>query len=221
MDTRLIELLTELAGANDTATAERLLHEAHEHLGEQAPAYSPLLATLITRARESAKLRDLAARDSLTGIANRRTFDEALRRELARQNRHGTSISVVLVDLDGLKDINDSFGHAAGDKAIIAAARALEESLRGCDLVARLGGDEFGVLLPDTEPVGAYIVAERLRLSVEDRIVAGHHLRTSVGVATAAQQVANAGRLVAAADADLYRNKRERSGLLQLPLPAA
>lgn len=217
MDTRLIELLTELAGAEDAAKAERLLYEAHALLGENAGAYSPLLATLVTRARESALLKDLAARDPLTGIANRRTFDEVLRRELARQNRHGHRVSVVLVDLDGLKEINDRHGHGAGDMAIIGAASALEESLRGCDLVARLGGDEFGVLLPDTEPVGAYIVAERLRLAIEDRIVAGNHLRASVGVATAAQRIGNAQRLVAAADADLYRNKRERSGLLQLP----
>lgn len=110
--------------------------------------------------------RKLARVDSLTGLYNRRTADERLRHEVARAQRYGHALSVVLVDVDHFKSVNDGFGHPAGDRVLKQVADVLSGGLRNIDLSARWGGEEFFLILPDTDRDGAHIACERLRLDI-------------------------------------------------------
>lgn len=155
------------------------------------------------------ELERLALHDPLTGVHNRRYFDEALRREVHRYRRYGRPVSVVLFDVDDLKAINDRGGHGAGDRALLGIADAAGELVRAADSLARLGGDEFALLLPETDQPRALIVAERLRATVE-RLpvdVAGR-ASVSVGVASIPHDGQSAEELQAGADQALYWVKR-------------
>jgi diguanylate cyclase (GGDEF)-like protein len=152
--------------------------------------------------------RQHARRDPLTATSNRRGWDEALAR-LQPEVAAGVPVTVVAVDLDGLKQVNDSIGHHGGDELIVACARALQHVVRGRDVVARLGGDEFGLLMPgvQTAPV---LIARRLRRSLDGVVTPGGvRLRTSIGAATCPPY----GRIAdawAEADAAMYDDKRAR-----------
>jgi diguanylate cyclase (GGDEF)-like protein len=172
-----------------------------------------------TRALAEANLRleRLSSLDGLTGVANRRRFDEALDLEWRRASRSGTPISLVMLDLDFFKDLNDANGHLAGDERLRQVAQALAGTLgRAGDLVARYGGEEFVVLLPGMGADDAWTLAERLRLSVES-LGLSHNaspvsqvVTLSVGVATrAAEERTSPAALVAAADGALYQAKRD------------
>ncbi len=117
--------------------------------------------------RQEESLYNRATRDSLTGLANRRTALDHLEHHIARAGRGRCQLSMLILDLDHFKSVNDSFGHDIGDKALIHVARIIKESCRQSDLVARWGGEEFTVILPDSTPVEAYTLAERLREAVE------------------------------------------------------
>src|ERR1700752_1227679 len=101
--------------------------------------------------------------DPLTGLFNRYHFDATMTREIPRCRRYGAPLSLLLVDVDRLKLMNDRWGHHAGDKALTRVAVAIQQSLRGTDIAARLGGDEFAIILPDTDAVAGLIVATRIR----------------------------------------------------------
>jgi len=146
-----------------------------------------------------------ALHDPLTGLANRRLFDEIVVRELARSNRRGAPIALVLMDLDDFKQVNDSAGHAAGDVVLRAVAETIEGRVRSSDLAVRLGGDEFAVVLPDCGPTDARRLAEDLRTQVSE--VVGPAVTASVGVAVAPDHGRDADALLAASDAALYRAK--------------
>ncbi len=210
IDEDKILALTELANASSPKETLVALHSARVLFGDNLDAYKPLLDSLAGRAQEVQQLRRLAGCDELTGVANRRTYKDALEREVALHNRKDTGLSVILLDMDGLKELNDTHGHAAGDEAIIAMSRACEVTLRGTDLLARLGGDEFAIMLPATTDADARAVAERLRMAIESEVVACCNLRVSIGTATAGQPPVTANGLLAIADADLYRDKRGR-----------
>jgi diguanylate cyclase (GGDEF)-like protein len=109
------------------------------------------------------QIRLLARTDALTGLFNRRTLEEELVRELGRAARDHRPITVLLIDIDNLKAVNDTFGHSAGDRLLKACGAAWHERLRGADLLARCGGDEFAVILPDCSMSHAVVVGERLR----------------------------------------------------------
>ncbi len=115
------------------------------------------------------RLAEQASRDALTGLYNRGYFHEVLDREMARAIRYGDVLSVVMIDLDQFKDVNDVHGHAAGDAVLIDVARMLKPGLRDGDVLARYGGDEFCILLPNTDATAALAVAERLREQVAAR----------------------------------------------------
>jgi diguanylate cyclase (GGDEF)-like protein len=161
----------------------------------------------------NARLELLSSLDSLTGVANRRTFDEALETEWRRAGRAGAPISLVMLDLDWFKDFNDRHGHIAGDERLRVVARALAATLgRAGDLLARYGGEEFVALLPGTSAADAAGVADRLRASVESLVPQSSRdaITLSAGVATLVpRNESNSGDLVEAADAALYRAKRE------------
>ncbi|MEO0323256.1 MAG: GGDEF domain-containing protein [Myxococcota bacterium] len=221
MPPEVVSALQELACADDVSTGLRALERAWATLGADLGPYRPLLETMLRRVSEVHRLRRLAGLDELTGIANRRAFHEAAQRELVRRQRSGSPLSLIMLDLDGLKVLNDSCGHAAGDAAIVAAARAFAGALRGSDVLARFGGDEFAVLLPETDAAGARFVADRLRQALELEVVAGHALRTSVGLATLEGAGGELRLLLAEADAALYGEKRTRkTGEVQRVAPA-
>ena len=136
-----------------------------------AGAAGALASLLLSRRVLSAQraqldeLRGQARTDTLTGLANRRTWEEELPRELARARRTKRPVSIVVADLDGFKAVNDTHGHQAGDRLLRGIAAAFRSCLREVDVVARFGGDEFGFVLPDCPESQALKVAERLRLA--------------------------------------------------------
>jgi diguanylate cyclase (GGDEF)-like protein len=160
-------------------------------------------------------LEESATLDSLTGLWNRRVFSERLSDEIARNARYGTPISLLMIDLDGFKDINDRYGHVTGDAVLKAVSEVLRASLRATDLPARYGGDEFAVLLPGVHKTDAFAVAEKLRLGIEALDVKAAKkrgdgtvvVRASIGVAAANRDMSEPVHLVEAADHALYQAK--------------
>ncbi|HKR59445.1 MAG TPA: diguanylate cyclase [Pyrinomonadaceae bacterium] len=151
-----------------------------------------------------------ASTDHLTGLANRRRFERQLEREVARTARHSRPFSLITVDIDNFKLVNDTYGHEAGDEAIRSVARVLQQGTRGIDLAARIGGEEFAVILTETSLMGAVEVAERLRVAVKSiEIPAVGHVAASFGVAECPTQAETGRELVGRADAALYEAKRQ------------
>lgn len=124
--------------------------------------------TIADQKRRIAELEELSATDEMTGLPNRRAFVDAIRRSVAEAGRYGDAGVVIFVDLDGLKGINDAHGHAAGNAAIEAVARALQATVRATDLVARLHGDEFAVLLARSDPRRTSQLVARLRTQLDN-----------------------------------------------------
>ncbi len=176
--------------------------------------------------RALAALRDQATRDGLTGIWNRKMIFDTLAQELARAGREGTPLAIVMVDLDKFKNINDNFGHPAGDAVLQQASRRLKECVRSHDHVGRYGGEEFLIVLPNCNGAQAGKLGERLRKAVADTPMnaegAGLHITCSLGVAsTGAPNGTGVAALVQAADEALYRAKQARRNCVQLaPAPA-
>jgi diguanylate cyclase (GGDEF)-like protein len=150
--------------------------------------------------------------DGLTALANRRHFEDQLAAELARLERFGGPLAVVIADLDDFKDVNERFGHPAGDVVLREFAQTLEEGIRDVDLAARWGGEEFVLLLPGTDLAGAARVAERIRRAVAGRTVLsaeGEHISVTASFGVAAFTEGGSGEsLMASADAALYDAKR-------------
>lgn len=166
--------------------------------------------------------KKLAVTDALTGIANYRAFTERLRIEFERAIRFGRPLSVVLCDVDHLKQINDRFGHQRGDLVLGAiAARMCSATRASIDLVARYGGDEFALILPETDADGAAAVAEKLRQAATGTPFGGGeqhvHATLSVGYATFPEHAADAASLVQTADLALYASKRAGRNLVRGP----
>lgn len=171
-------------------------------------------------------LEQLATRDGLTGLANRRCFDDTLHAEWARALRQQQPLSLLMVDVDNFKAYNDANGHLGGDECLKRIARAVASEMRANDLVARYGGEEFAVILPNQSLKGAAIVAERIRCRVEQLQLPSaaptRHVTVSIGAATAvAGPENNASQLVATADAALYRAKHLGRNRISLPLSEA
>lgn len=167
-------------------------------------------------ALENVRLHGIVERqalaDPLTGLANRRSGEELLRSELSRAERFGGELAVVLVDLDGFKDVNDRHGHPFGDVVLCAVARRLSETVREVDVAARWGGEEFCLLLPGTDAAGGAHVAERARLALEEHPLEAPdgtpvRVTASFGVAAFPGHRGEAA-LVEAADEALYEAKR-------------
>jgi len=154
------------------------------------------------------EIEHLATRDGLTGLANRRLFEETLQREVARSHRRKAPLALVVLDVDHFKDVNDTVGHQAGDAVLREVARAMVGNTKASDLPARYGGDEFVVLLPDCTGDDALAVAERLRAAVVVDVTAVP-VTVSAGVGAMPVNAGDGERLVAAADAALYSAKRE------------
>jgi diguanylate cyclase (GGDEF)-like protein len=162
------------------------------------------------------QLERISREDSLTGLGNRRCWDETLAREFERARRQERGLAVLLCDLDRLKEINDRFGHATGDRVLKAAADVLRERVRAGDLAARLGGDEFAVLCPDTELAAASALGEDLRKrlgALRPAEIGIPGVTVSIGVACRERADVSATELVLRADDRLYRAKRTRNAV--------
>ena len=157
------------------------------------------------------KLEDLATRDGLTGLLNRRVFQEALSRKMAEARRSGTRLSLIMSDLDHFKSVNDTHGHQAGDLVLTRFAAVIRRNVREVDLACRYGGEEFVVVCPDTDGPGALLLAERIRREMEreemDSGAARIRVTCSLGVATYPEHAGVPDALVAAADESLYEAK--------------
>jgi diguanylate cyclase (GGDEF)-like protein len=177
----------------------------------------------------SGRLQALSVTDALTGIPNRRAFDERLAGEVARSNRYHTSLTLVMLDLDHFKQLNDRYGHVAGDAVLRAVAVLLDREKRAGDMVARFGGEELAAILPHTDARAALIWAERLRLQiaslrvpVPERPYADHlWITASFGLAEAAGAGEQPRRLVDEADRALYRAKRHGRNVVAWQLARA
>ena len=155
------------------------------------------------------QLRHQASSDSLTGLANHRRLFEALRAEFCRSKRTGREFSLLLLDLDGLKNINDQYSHQAGDRALCRLAQMLKDCCRSVDTTARHGGDEFAVVLPETSTAAAALVGRRicelLEKETEEPV-----LSVSVGIASYPKDADTIGTLLYAADRSLYAMKSQK-----------
>jgi diguanylate cyclase (GGDEF)-like protein len=160
----------------------------------------------------NAQLIELASTDALTGCANRREFLDKLRHEMARATRYGGTLSVIALDLDHFKAVNDNHGHAAGDEALKHFAALAQRLLRTQDTLGRIGGEEFAILLPDTNEAGAVILAERQREQLEGTALqySGRAIpmTVSAGVAERRKTGDTPEELLKRADEALYAAKR-------------
>jgi diguanylate cyclase (GGDEF)-like protein len=169
-------------------------------------------ALMLDMAIQLQRVEALSVTDDLTGLYNSRYLNQVMRRESKRASRSGRPLSLLFLDLDMFKMVNDTHGHLCGSRALAEAAAVIKRCARETDIVARFGGDEFSVILPDTGSEGAFAVAERMRERVaEHQFLAGDgldiHLTTSIGVATLPDVAASAEELLKAADTAMYRVK--------------
>ena len=152
---------------------------------------------------------EAAFTDHLTGLANRRRFERQLEREVGRVLRFERPFTLLMIDIDNFKNLNDTFGHDAGDDAIRRISRVLREGTRGIDLAARIGGEEFAVLLVETSQAAGMEVAERLRVAIKDLETPSEaRITASFGVAECPTDAQTASGIQKAADVALYEAKR-------------
>jgi diguanylate cyclase (GGDEF)-like protein len=184
---------------------------AVDYFGELRIVQSPILMEY----SEVRKLRHNAATDPLTGLNNRRIFEEYLHREINRSTRYGSSFALLSVDLRKFKSVNDTYGHAAGDEILKSVARASLETLRGSDMPCRTGGDEFAILLPQTERTSAEVLAERIAKKFKEyanSIAPDSAVAIDYGVAIFPEDGHDAATLFNAADKNLYASKHRAHG---------
>lgn len=184
------------------------------------------LADNLSVAIENAELHQererQAVTDGLTGVYNRRAFTETLEKEFERAMRHEQTLSLIIIDLDYLKKINDNFGHMAGDEAIRSIGLVLRQSSRSIDFCARYGGEEFCLLLPNTEIEMAEQLAERLRRLINEVQIEGYgNISASLGVASFPLHCQSADELFHKADEALYKAKQGGRNCVQIAVPLA
>jgi len=199
----------------------------HDRLGQIAGCRGILRDTSEQMAYQN-KLIDMAYRDPLTNLGNRKAFSEELQRSLELMQRQERSLALLYIDLDRFKQVNDQYGHDIGDALLISIAQRLQSSLRQPDHVYRLGGDEFTVLLTDADPESAMKLAERLLSSlgqpfIDDRLVIDF-VTPSIGIALFPQHAKQAESLIKAANIAMYEAKQQRNRAclyrpLELPPP--
>ncbi len=194
-------------------SALRLKHETARRKARE----TELLEVTHQLQEANERLQSLSFLDGLTGIANRRHFDQELLQESRRANRENNPISLIMLDIDYFKAFNDTYGHLKGDDCLKTVASILKKSLkRPGDFAARYGGEEFAVVLPNTDDAGAALVAEELRASIEGASIkhinslCADYVTVSLGVVTRLpEQVETPDDLILAADRALYRSKHE------------
>jgi diguanylate cyclase (GGDEF)-like protein len=209
---------------------DRLASTSEPRLTPAVGAAFGVLLEPVAIALESALLlkraEALSVTDDLTHLYNLRYLNQVLRREAKRSARSGRPLSLLFIDLDGFKSVNDAHGHLCGSRALVEAATVIRGSARETDVVARYGGDEFALVLPDTGGAGAWAVGERIRERLAaHRFLVDHgldvHLTASVGIATLPDAADAPEELMRAADAAMYLVKdRGKNGIHAATAPA-
>ena len=191
------------------------LYPPADGFSDEAKDAAAWIAAQALIALENAHLHGLVQRqavtDELTGLANRRRFLSQMETEVARSRRSGSPLAIVLADLDDFKQVNDKYGHEAGDRTLRAFADILREAVRDIDLPVRLGGEEFAILLPDTDLPGGANLAERIRSTLAERQIESGAARISVTASFGVScfpLAASADDLLVDADRRLYDAKR-------------
>jgi len=216
-----IDKATALLAAGDLSA--RAVLDGTDELGQLALAFNTMAEKL---EKNEAALRELATHDGLTALYNHHTFYVLLGDELARAQRFNRPLSLLLLDIDHFKRVNDTHGHQAGDAVLKRLSELLGREARAIDRVCRYGGEEFTVILPETDLEAAALIAERLRASVEAQpfdVEAGAPLRitVSIGVASWPLQGEGVDTLVAAADTALYAAKRSGRNRISRHVPVS
>ncbi|MCA2981348.1 MAG: GGDEF domain-containing protein [Myxococcaceae bacterium] len=207
------------AGASDVVAPTASIQELSLRVGRCIETAERLK----TLTRERDQLRALSTTDGLTQLANHRAFQDRLREEFRRAQRYDDPLTLVLMDVDHFKRVNDTHGHLAGDEVLRQVAEALRSAVRETDFVARYGGEEFGVLLPKTPLAGALTVAERISRLVRGLRVGRDgviRVTASFGIAgLPGRGLTSPDQLLKAADDALYRSKREGRNKISLFQP--
>jgi two-component system, cell cycle response regulator len=177
------------------------------HAAQLAKLYSELERQNERLEQQNLLLNERSITDGLTGLKNRRHFDEALRAALVFAQRHSQPLSLVLLDVDHFKSYNDAYGHVAGDEVLRSVAELLQSQARAHDVVTRYGGEEFALVAPATDAEGARCLAERLRATIADHCWPLRPVTASFGVTTTTATVPEAVALTAEADQALYTAK--------------
>ena len=206
-------VLTHFVAIQSDITARKNAVEALQRTREELEIkVMERTAELQTFANELQKANDLlttlAAEDGLTGLKNRRIFQERLDQEVQRSLRYGAPLSLMLLDVDKFKQYNDAFGHPAGDQVLREVAKILQFSARQTDLVARYGGEEFAVIMINTDEANSTVLAERVRQSVESASWDLRQVTASIGVATLGMAITDPATLIGTADKALYFAKQ-------------
>lgn len=201
-----------------------LVFSSREQISESELNFLSLFAKQIELAITIADLfeavKEQAITDGMTGLYNRRYFEEYIKKEVVRANRQNQKFTVIGLDLDHLKQINDTYGHSYGDMAIKTIAEVLKNNARSIDVAARMGGEEFNILLPGVDSAGGCIAAERIRKAIEsvdlDKI---GHITASLGVATYLEHTDNIEELLEITDRAMYESKRNGRNRVTIARP--
>ncbi len=193
---------------SDTMILERNIAEMVERMDD--PSLAKKLSGLKTAfMRQKKKLSDLAFRDRLTELYNRRYFDDKFLEEWERARRYDRHLSLIMIDIDHFKKVNDTYGHQKGDEVLATVALILQRSTRQNDIVARYGGEEIVVILPETDLAKATVVAEKYRVNVQKFVPkeAGVKATISLGVASFSPKNDTSEKIIESADRALYKAK--------------
>ncbi len=195
----------------------RLVLNNEDEIGRLARDFNTMAERLMEHRH---KLEELSVRDGLTGLYNRRELEKRLHEETQRARRYQRPLTVLMLDIDHFKGVNDRYGHQAGDEVLITVADLIQLNVRPVDVVCRYGGEELAVILPETDKNGAYTLAERIRGTVEESITTTPqgdmvHVTVSIGLATFPRNADTAATLIHAADQALYAAKQEGRNLVR------
>jgi len=185
--------------------------------------YTGLASSALYRVRLMEFTKRTSITDALTGLYNRRFFDEMIEKQVALAKRHNEPLCLIIADIDHFKDLNDTYGHVAGDSILQSVSKVIKDSIRSADILARYGGEEFAIIMPTTDMASAVEKGEGLRHHVEsinfDNIVPGQSIRLtiSLGVASLPEHGAEANTLVNAADSALYKAKKGGRNRIEVP----